>query len=799
DRLYTMAVDELHPLEKAVKAMSGGKPIPIREDPFKAAWLARGWTGKAETYLHHAVVNENFGKVADSLESILKPLGNQLDDFRAYAVSRRSEELRDRGIATGIDRADATEVIKTAPPEFKNVFERLVKYQDAVLEQTLVKSGVLSKDAAQRMRAMNKDYVPFFRLFDESLGTAGFGGKGYANLSSPVKKIKGSGRTIIDPLEGIIKNTYVLTNLAERNKVGSTLVELAEKTDGLGKWVEEVATPMRATKFQLEEIKKQLEAAGADVTGMDLDQAAAVFRPSVFAPGKENILTVYRDGKPRFYQVDPELYRSLLSLDRESTTLLVKILSYPASMLRAGATLNPEFIARNPVRDQWTAYLNSKYGYRIGVDLAKGLFHALKKDDLYWKWQAAGGAQSSLVSVDRDYMQQSIKELLRKGAKEEVKYIASHPLELLRGLSEVLEQGTRLGEFTRGVEKGGESLDSVLEAAIASRDVTVDFARKGTATGPINRVIAFFNAAIQGPDKMRRVFASDPKGFTVRALLAITLPSVLLFLRNHKDERYKELPQWQKDLFWIVLTKNHVFRIPKPFEPGILFGTIPERIMQWALAEDPKAFDELGKTLSDAALPSLVPTALVPWIEVYANKSLHTGAPIVPQREQDLPPEQQFGPYTSETAKMMGSALRQSPRKLESLIAGYTGGLGKAGLQTSDSVLKILGVAKPPPKPYQGLADIPALKAFVVTPGQQAQSVDRFYDALQKAEMEHKRSGKKAVPHKLGQMRNTADELSELRAKERKIEADKTMTPREKRRRLDEINQKMIAEARKRL
>jgi hypothetical protein len=92
---------------------------------------------------------------------------------------------------------------------------------------------------------------------------------------------------------------------------------------------------------------------------------------------------------------------------------LTRLLSYPAKWLRAGATLTPEFIARNPARDQFTAFVYSKYGFMPGYDLSKGIFHAIKKDDLYWKWKISGGEHSMLVSMDREYLQKSLDKVLR--------------------------------------------------------------------------------------------------------------------------------------------------------------------------------------------------------------------------------------------------------------------------------------------------------------------------------------------------------------------------------------------------
>ena len=338
-----------------------------------------------------------------------------------------------------------------------------------------------------------------------------------------------------------------------------------------------------------------------------------------------------------------------------------------------------------------TLFIYSKYGYIPGVDLAKGVFHALKKDDLYWRYINSGAAHSAIVAIDRDYLQRDLRKYHGKKTLKDKVITVLNPatyIEMLRELSELGEAGTRIGEFAKGEKKGASQMD----AALSTRDLTLDFSRVGTHTKQANRIIAFMNAGIQGVDKMARQFKNDPLGATMKSLLAITLPSILLFLANYDDDRYKEMPQWEKDIFWIVLTENHIFRIPKPFELGILFGTVPERILSWMIEEDPKAFDQLGHTIADAAVPGYIPTALLPIIETWANKSFFTDLPIVPEREKNLEPEYQFGPYTTETSKVIGAILDASPRKIENFIRGYTGGLGMYAIKLAEAVGQETGV-----------------------------------------------------------------------------------------------------------
>jgi len=726
--LYTATVDDLHPLKQIVDEMSGAGKPKAAQDPYRLARLFRGWHGKVDAFLRNSPFEfKTYRDVGKPLHEILEPIKDRLDEFRAYVVSRRTLELagREKPVETGVLEADARAVIDKYDADFSQTFKDLKEYQDHCLNY-LRDSGVIGEEAYAKIKELNDDYVPLYRVME---ATEGKGiGQGF-EARNPVKKIKGSWRDIQDPLESIIKNTYVYINMAERNAVGEALINLAEKNEGMGKFVEKIPVPMKAVKITPEELAK---------FGLENlpEEAAVVFRPSAFTP-QEKVITVFRDGKQELYQVHPDIARTFKALDKESVGLLEKILSYPASWLRAGATLTPEFISRNPLRDQFSAFLYSKYGYIPGVDLVRGVFALAGKKDAYWEWKKAGGDHSMLVSMDRAYMQDQLADVLRKYP---VRNLIRNPIEGLRVLSELGEAGTRIGEFMKGLQKEGMSKEAIQEAGFASREVTLDFARKGAATKAMNIITAFWNAGIQGQDKMAREFINNPSGMAWKTALAITLPSVLLAVANHNDDRIKDIPQWQRDIFWLIPTDNAVYRIPKPFEIGIIFGSIPERITHFIMDKDPHSFDGLLKSLSRAGMPGLVPTAAIPIMENWANRSSFFDRPIVPQNRTDLLSEYQYGPYTSETAKAIGKGLGKlpwmdelpvaSPAKIENLIQGWTGGLGRYAMNLSDLALETAGVVKPDyEKPEKTLADYPLIKAFVVRyPSASTENITRFYD-----------------------------------------------------------------------
>jgi len=752
--LYTKCVDDLHPLELAVNEMAKGDRLIPQQDPYKLARLMRGWVGKAEAFIKNKPFRfADFKDVEGSkgLKEILKPVEDHLDEFRAYAVSKRALELHQRGITSGLEAADARAVVAQYDEQFNRAFEELKQYQDHTL-QYLHDAGLIDTVSLAKMKILNQNYVPFYRVMEDTKGQGV--GKGLQSRQ-PIKRIRGSGRDIVDPIESIIKNTFLYINLAEKNAVGKALVDLAHTNEGFGKFIERIPTPLQKIKVNVSEGPMAKEMGQihaemkimADQLGIETVELGGmadtfdIFRASAFAP-RGDVIAVWSKGKRSYYQLSPDLARVFQGLDRENANMIIKILSYPASWLRAGATLTPEFVGRNPIRDQFTAFVYSKYGFIPGVDLVRGIFSMVKKDDLYWAWKKAGADHSMLVSMDRDYIQDNLADVLQKYP---VKNLIKNPINALRILSELGEQGTRIGEFKKGIAKEGMTKAGMQEAGFSSREVTLDFNRIGSKTKAVNQIIAFWNANIQGSDRMYRAFRDNPLGTTARVAAAITLPSVLLAIANHDDERYKEIPQWQKDLFWIIPTDHCIYRIPKPFELGILFGSVPERITHFIMDQDPHSFDGIFDSIGRGLSPGVIPTVGIPLLENWANKSFFFDRPIVPRSREDLLPEYQYSDYTTETAKKIGQIIGKfpgigttgaaSPAYIENLVQGWTGGLGRYALQIAEAGLKASGAVEAgPEKPSKTLADIPFVKAFVVRfPSAQAESIERFYQNYSKA------------------------------------------------------------------
>lgn len=760
--VYTKAIDELNPLKDLVEEVERqtGEKIAFDDNPYMQAWLARGWVGKAETLIEHGAPERGI----KSLKDILKGIGEkEHKEFSAYLVALHDLDLhKNKQKATFDYTEDAAVLGKHAGNErFQKAAVEIYKYQDYLL-QMLVKEGMLTAKAYHTMRKMYPHYIPFFRdMSDAGMQSFLSGGKGFIDVSSPVKRFKGSTRDIIDPLESIIKNTFQFYNTIERNHVGRTFAKLADK-NGVGQIVERVHGNKAKT---------------------------------------DNTFNVWENGEKVTYETTPELIQTMRMLDKEQSNMVVKILSYPASWLRAGATLSPEFILRNPVRDMIGASIYSKHGFIPVVDTFKGLALFLKKGELYWEYMKSGAAHAAMVSLDRDYLGGQLRDIMNRDSK--VTKLIKNPLELLRAMSEATEMATRLAEYDNA-RKGYTGLGNRLfgkdrkpltarEAALESRDITLDFSRRGTHTKRLNQITAFFNATLQGADKMARAFKEDPRGMTVKTMLYITLPSVLLWYMNKDDERYQELPQWEKDTFWIIPGKENMYRIPKPFEAGVLFGTSFERMLQYF--DDAKnnrksvGFKGYGERVMDSLAPGLIPTGAIPVLEYMTNHSFFRQRSIIPQSQENLPARLQYGANSSEVAKFVGDKINVSPYMVDNTIRGLGGGLAGLGLSAVDAAsgAKENNASK---KWYE----TPGLRGFTAAPYQSSNSVQRVYDDYKEQEKlynEFKLTGQRPEGYdakEFAKLKSASDSLKGLNKASKAIINNERMSGEQKREQLDKIN-----------
>jgi hypothetical protein len=794
DKAYTRFVDDLNPLQLAEKALKG-KVGKGSESLYKMARLSRGIGERAKLAVTRGIYDAQGNKVSEGLRQIVKPLeklGIKEDDFATYLAVKHAMDLKAMGKRVPFTDSQMSAVLRQLDkPEVQAVQKKIIEFNNKLLD-ILVDAQILTSKSVADMKKEYPNYVPFLRHFEDDIEAGfkngGYGaGKAFANVTNPIKKMseEGSTRTIINPIESMLLNTFKVMNAAAKNKTGLQLAELAKK-NGAGSWVEHVGPGGSA--------------------------------------GNEHIVSVWQNGKKEAYKIrEPELYNAMLSLDAESSNSLIKFLGSAASILRAGATLTPEFTVRNAMRDVVGATINStKYGFNP-IDFFKGLGHVLGKTKTFDQFLSSGGSMSTMMSLDRDTSREALEQVFRKSLKDKAMNVVTNKKELaklltgytpakkviggLRKAAEVSELSTKVGAFNKTLKKTG----SLEEAAFTARDL-MDFNRAGSAVRQANKAIAFMNANIQGTDKLQRAFRDNPASFLVRAFTTLVLPTIGLHywannLPAEQKKAYDNIPQWQKDSFFIIPIPgtDQFARIPKPFEAGMLFSTGTERVLRHLADKDPEAYKGYGRTLLSTFQPPVMISMLTPLLEGLTNYSFFKGAPIVNQGEQRLEKKDQYGLYTSDTAKLIGKGVSKlpgmedsnaaSPRIIDNTIKGYTAGLGQYGVGALDGLLKaILGeseVSQPKKEWYENQP----VSGFLATTSGGGQVRQDFYDQWDQLSKEKASADKNQTKFdnvaEYARLKSSKTIVDKLMDQYKRIQQDRAISAQEKRIKLDALDDKM--------
>jgi hypothetical protein len=730
DRVYTAINDDLYPVKKfSDLAEKSGAIEAVEQNPYVLSRLAKGWAGEAEYMLEYgSPMGKSFKQIITQIPK------DTLKDFSAYLVARRSIKLservrteivedkegneafksKDAPIETGIPVEVAKKAVKEFEdkyPKFAEVAEDIYSFQDSLIKM-MVDNGLLSAEQSQRMHEMNLDYVPFYRVMNDAK-SSGLMGKKLANVKAPIKRIKGSKKDIVDPLESIIQNTYTTVSAVKRNNVAKAIVEAAEKTPLLGQFIER-DTNMDAAA----ELMKTLK----DLDGGEEAGQFPVLAPFMFQD--KNTISVVRNGKPEAWKVEQDLRDSLLSMNEEQANMVVKALNLPVRLLRAGATtFSLDFPARNVFRDQLSAFVNSSANYRPFIDAFRGMFSYLTKDKYFKDWMRSGGWKSTLVTSDREIQKRKIAEFYENDFQRIAKY--ANPLKAIEAFSDIGEQATRLGEYRRVIEKGG----TPLEGAMSSRNVSLDFAKQGTATRTANKIIAFLSANINGIFRPFEELKRAPGRFLAKNIASLTIPSIIFWAMGKDDEDIEEVPSWQKALFWVFKVGDKIVRLPKPPGIGQVFASIPEAILDYVYKQDKEAGRRLAGQIIDSVKIDVIPTAIKPMVEYITGYSLFSRRNMEGAKASRMLPEDRYNLYTSSTAKALGRLIGQSPVKIDNLIRGYTGGAGKYILDGIDLIIN-KGETKLPVAPETA----PLTRAFTVKEptGTASESVQNFYENYDK-------------------------------------------------------------------
>lgn len=825
-------IDDLDPIKQAAKASqeSSGVELSAEKDPYTLARNYRGWSGVAERALKEGTIDYSTGeKNGEGFQQILKDVPNQdMNGLSAYLVSKRVLELDTRGIQTPFKVETAREVVEQGT-KFQDVAERITNYRNR-LKSYLVDAGILDPNKSAIFDRMNENYVPFQYLMeaDPLTGKVDHPGAGF------FRKIEGTDKdlSLINPIQTLMQDTSAMIKRAEKNRVMTALTELPNS----GEVMKKIPNKNRPIKIDQDEIRDILNKQGVDTSDLDIGDAA-IWRPQLSSL-KDNEFVVMKNGKREVWAMDKDISDAVKALDYDpgAISLLIHMLKPIAALVRFGITGSPGFGGRDLITSEITAGIQTKHKYIPFTGMIKSIGQVIGKGDAWNEFLSSGGANGSMERIHKILEEKPWEVGVEKNAWN----VLDTPKKVLgafRYISELADNATRIAEFQRS----GGTVNRA-QAALNARDITVDFSRVGSEIKRVSAITPFLNAGIQGTARTIETIKNDPARFALHAAKFVTLPSIAVWAYAHNDSRYKNAPDWQRDLYWLIPTDKWekarslqdavsrpddmrrqlpdgsfevnngvMFRIKKPFEVGILMGSLPERLLSAFKDKNPRALDGFLNSALSGVLPNILPPGLGVPLEQATNHSFFTGQPIVSSRTEQELPQYQYTPYTSEVAKQLGRLIGAvpllrdvggehtklaSPEVIDNYIAGWSGTLGKYAVSLVDSGLHAAGIGDTTSRPEKEWADIPFVKEFLVrNASMQAKSITDFYDQYSKTSQIYNtmrieaNKGNIEEAIKLGQtnqddmfkLDSTAKAISAARKTIQGVYLDKNLKPEEKR------------------
>lgn len=579
----------------------------------------------------------------------------KMERWRDYAMAKRIEGLQGRGLKTPITVDEARKVIAeyNKDPDIVKAYKDYQEFNKNLMKLA-ADSGVITKEAAA-LFMQNNDYYPFYREMEEGKG---FSGPIFtAGIVSPTRIAQALGGTEHlknDPVEVILKNAHFWANASAKN----------------------VASNKMYTMMKVLGEASDLPAKGGTIK-----------------PGEVEGTTRINGKEQRFVVKNPDLAAALEAMGANPMPNWTKVPGAFTSFYRELVTRDPTYVFKNLMRDPFSAMVTS--GVNFNPFKAFGnFFKALRNSDnmesmlalqnfgILGGYRALPGMQDAGALLGKGFDPKAVQRgsVFVVPDANTLTSVIGKAWNALGKLSEASDAATRTAIYDEVLAKTG----SEAEAAFRAQEV-MNFRKHGTSQliRTISMMVPFVNGRIQGIAVAAGAFRPENIRYTMVRGGILLGASMALQALTADDDDYKQLPDYVRQgslnipLKYLGLSEHGFLSIPKPFEMGFIFQTLPELMVQ-AYGMDTKEDRAVGQVIRNFLAQTFgfspIPIAAVsPLAELYFNRSNITGLPIVTHSMENLPPELQYTSATSDIMKTLGQMTGMSPVKLETLVKGYGG------------------------------------------------------------------------------------------------------------------------------
>ena len=489
-----------------------------------------------------------------------------------------------------------------------------------------------------------------------------------------------------------------------------------------------------------------------------LGEAKKINISGMAAAVKNNVIRVMESGVPVFYELeDTQLAMSSMMLGFNPKKQLQelfgehklgvgaqKALTGASSLLRESVTRTPPFAIKNVFRDSWTAMSLTGGGPKLVLE---AFSNALNVDSLRRADELGLSIGIDFLAEPGKYGDQMQKELKKANLNWKNPLDAVAAVWHFSGrIAQQSEVATRLAVYDRVLAMTGDK-SLALHYAIE----IMNYGRRGMSQtlSTYMSTVPFMNGRLQGMDVTYRGLrskegSSDIPGIYGYGLTAdeysdlpswqrnrqqilgrgllLTAATALLYWLMRDDEEWQDLRDEVKSDNWVLPLSDHAWlKIPIPFEIGVLFKVIPEKIVE-AITEKGVGPVDIASEVKRQMQSSLDvggwPQLFAPIVGAMRNYDAFRKDAIVDHwMEETLSPNEQRNMYTSNVARGIADFANSiplvkeldfltSPMKVEYMARQYVGTAGAYVITLADRLARTGWLPDLPYEPYMNLAEV---------------------------------------------------------------------------------------------
>lgn len=743
DKARIKVQDRFLPVLRAQEAImrSTGQPLPAEHNAYITEETFSGKVGR-----HLFEIDEDYTKKIIGIMAGGRGQPTLDPEYVGTWLYARHAQERNARIASinpnmpdggsGMTSAEAAQILAdvASGPHAARI-QRIGDIIDDLRERTLKlreDAGLITPADADIWRNQYRHYVPLkgFADTDHSealLDVTGIGRR-FNTRGAESKRALGRRSEAFNPLQAAITQAQEVAIRAEKNRVGQALYNLAKDFPSPELW--SVKTPKQKRFYN--------RTTGLVETRVE-DPVSLFLEP--------NEMAVKINGQERriiFH--DRRLAQAAGTVGADQMNWFIGIMSKASRWFSSVNTmLDPEFVIRNALRDMQAAQINIRsFGKDERNKLAKAMIKTwpkawvaayrgqLNKADTEWtryyREFEESGAKVSFWKLEQP--EAEVQDLARRvrmaggslrqrGSKYLRISTRDNPvLGFIERVNLAVDNAVRLAAYVEARKQGW----SKGEAASLSKNLTVNFNRRGEWGATINAFYPFANAAIQGTQILFRAMTSKrmAKYAVGMVIMGMILDQVNAAMSEEDDDgdlAYDKIPDWKNRMNLVVMLgpdSGHAVTVWMPYG----YSLFP--YMGQQLSKILRGVKEPGDAMADFAgamfgsfspitggdlMSTLTPTMLDPINEMTANRDW-LGIPIRPEN-----PYSDYGPdaykyYSGVSAgsreiadylnRATGGTVAEpgfidvSPEYIDHAFGFATGGAGRFYGRTADTMAKLL-------------------------------------------------------------------------------------------------------------